>query len=233
MKCPNCGEDIEHGWKYCPKCGSKPSGFGTGVWGDVFENVFSRLNKDMQRMREEGKGVDKLFERDIEAMDIRPWFRVNLPKEKSSGFSIKIISGTGQQPKISVRTFGDVNREKIQRQIRERFGIKTPIEAPKEAARPEKPGFFEKFKREKPLPEPKFTEEPKTSVRRLDSKVVVDLEIPGVKSEEDIDIKELENSIEVKAIAGDKAYFKILTKPGQYKITSKKFEKGVLHLEFS
>ncbi len=69
-------------------------------------------------------------------------------------------------------------------------------------------------------------------MRRIDSKVIVNIELPGVKAS-DIQITQRQESIEVKAFAGEKAFFKILTKPAQFRITSKKFEKGKLHLEFS
>jgi hypothetical protein len=39
--------------------------------------------------------------------------------------------------------------------------------------------------------------------------------------------------VEVRARAGDKAYFKIITKPEQFSVTSRKFGSGKLHLEFS
>jgi HSP20 family molecular chaperone IbpA len=86
---------------------------------------------------------------------------------------------------------------------------------------------------EKEFKIPELTEEPKASIRRLESKVVVDIEMPGVESDENVDVKELENSVEVKAIAGDRAYFKILTKPSSFSLSEKKFEKGRLHLEFA
>jgi HSP20 family molecular chaperone IbpA len=79
---------------------------------------------------------------------------------------------------------------------------------------------------------PETTEEPKMQVRRTDSKVVVELDMPGVESMGMIDIRELESSIEVKAAAEKKAYFKILTKPAQYRLAGKRFENGRLFLEF-
>lgn len=77
------------------------------------------------------------------------------------------------------------------------------------------------------------TEEPKTSVAKSASKVVVSIHLPDVKSDHDIEISDLESSVEVKALADDRAYFKILTKPPQFRLARKSFEKGVLHLEFS
>jgi hypothetical protein len=67
----------------------------------------------------------------------------------------------------------------------------------------------------------------------MGSKVIVQMEIPDVKSIDDIDVKELESSVEVMARAGDKAYFKIIKKPEGHSITSKRYEKGKLFLEIS
>ena len=50
--------------------------------------------------------------------------------------------------------------------------------------------------------------EPKTNVRRLSDKVIYEIEIPKVDSLKDISIIKLENSIEIKAIGKDEAYFK-------------------------
>ncbi len=52
--------------------------------------------------------------------------------------------------------------------------------------------------------------EPKSKVRRLSGKIIYELEVPGVKDINDIIINQLENSIEIKAIAEKKVYAKIL-----------------------
>ncbi|MEM5798763.1 MAG: hypothetical protein QXP39_01815, partial [Candidatus Aenigmatarchaeota archaeon] len=77
------------------------------------------------------------------------------------------------------------------------------------------------------------TEEPKAEIKRLDSKIVVELDLPNVKSESDISIQELEQSVEIRAIAGKKAYFKIITKPEQFRLVKKRFSNGKLYLEFA
>jgi HSP20 family molecular chaperone IbpA len=51
-------------------------------------------------------------------------------------------------------------------------------------------------------------EEPKTNIRRLSNRVIYELEMPDVKSLEDVSIIKLENSIEIKAIGKEKAYVK-------------------------
>ncbi len=235
MNCPRCGTKIEKGWNYCPRCGYRP---GTGIFGQAFEEIFPKFMKQMEKM-------NKQIEKEFEALDLSPFFRIKpetlkLGKPVRKGFSIRIFQKNRQRPKVFVRTFGDVNRERIQREIQEQIGQRVKAGP----ARPEKQKtklFFPSLRKPKePEPEykiklkiPKVTEEPKTEVKRLDSKVVVDIDLPGVKSMAVVDVKELENSIEVKAVSDGKAYFKILTKPAQFRLTSKDFKKGKLHLEFA
>jgi len=220
MRCDSCGSEIERSWKFCPRCGSQAGGFFSFNFGDIF----SRMRKEMEGMTRDAERM----ERDIEAFDLSPFFRKPL-KPMGSGFSIKIVSGTGIEPRVEVKTFGVVDQEKIQKQV-EQMGYKSRLKEKVPAG-----GVREgKERQEKSIfPAPKITEEPVTEVKRIDSRVVVEMALPGVNSEEDIDITELESSVEVKAIAGDKAYFKILTKPEEFNLVQKRFEKGKLYLEFA
>ena len=216
--------------------------------GDFFEEIFSRMRKELAEM-------NKLLEKDIEAFDLSPWFRDmesrNSLKEggeaafrpkiqpKGSGFSIKIVQSGGEKPKVSLRTFGDVDREKLRKEMGElgtwqnglnegeqkKEGVSGRLQA-NAASQP-------KSRQQVLIKESMKTEEPKTSVAKTASKVVVSLELPGVKSPEDIEVSELESSVEVKALAHDRAYFKILTKPRQFRLSKKSFQNGVLQMEFS
>lgn len=231
MRCPNCGREIEKGWNYCPNCGAR---FRRDFFSSIFDRMFSSMNRELREM-------NKMMEKNIEALDLSPFFirpfRATV-KPQGSGFSIRITRSGGSPPRVSVRTFGNVDRERIREQVQEQLGVKGGIEE----AKPGEPiGYVKKpletdrvrqFK-ESLQREPKSVEEPRTEVKRLDGRVMVNLEMPGVRSPGDIDIKELENSIEVKATAGDRAYFKILTKPGRFRLAKKDFSNGVLHLEFS
>jgi HSP20 family molecular chaperone IbpA len=209
MDCPRCGSKIEKDWDYCPRCGTpfrQRDVFSLFDMGKIFE----RLGKVQEEMK-------KSIEKDFEVFDLTPAFK----KAKSSGFTIRITSSGDSTPKVYVKTFGDVDEKAVRREVgemAEQTGMKL-----KQSHKPA----------EKELPIPKYTEEPKTSVRRADSGVVVEIEMPGVRSEEDIRINELESSVEVRAIAGDKAYFKILTKPEQFTITEKEFRNGKLVIVFS
>jgi HSP20 family molecular chaperone IbpA len=212
----------EKEWRYCPKCGYRRG----DMFGSMFSSVFSKMRKEMERTE---RGMGRLFERDMEVFDLSPWFRA-VPKKGRSCFSIKITQSGREPPRVSVKTLGGVDREELQRQIREQLGARGKL---KEKQLVHRAGHAPREEKPRPMPAPKTTEEPHTEVRRLDSKVVVDLSVPGVRSIDDIEVKELESSVEVKAMAGDKAYFKILTKPEQYRLTNKSFDNGLLHLEFS
>ncbi len=254
MKCQRCGKNADKGWEYCPSCGFRLARTERRGSGFRFDNIFERFDKQMKQMQE----MNKTFEKDFEVFDLSPMFR-DIQKtpinKKTRGFRITMSSGTGMEPKISVKTFGDEKndmRKDILEQLNDEKGIQIPMRSvPEERKEREKekrfrfPGFSRSAERPKPVQQeemseerselelPDRTEEPKTTVKRIDSRLLVDIDIPGVKSQDRINVRELENSIEVKAIADNKAYFKILTKPPQFRLSSKKFEKGKLHLEFS
>ena len=67
-------------------------------------------------------------------------------------------------------------------------------------------------------------------MKRIANKISYEIEIPGVNSFEDISISPLENSIEIKAIAKEKAYSKSI--PLNLPIIDYIFSKGLLVLEF-
>lgn len=203
MRCPRCGSGVNEGWKFCPKCGSRLE---RNLFGDVFERMG-------QEMKNELKSMDRAFERNFEVLDLSPFFRKPI---RSSGFSIKITRSGSEKPKVSVKTFGDVDRKELESETG-------------------KLGFEKAPKMEKGgkvcLERTRTIEEPETCIRRIGDKIVVEVKLPGVEDTKDIELKSLENSIEVKAISGKKAYFKILTKPTKANIVSKRFENGVLRIE--
>lgn len=194
---------MDENWRYCPRCGYD-------LKEESIEGIFEikGFEKILEEMREEMKEMDKIFNKNIEVFDLSPVFK--FPKTKIKGFTIKITSSGSHPPKVYIKTFGD---QKKQEEIKPKPETK------------EKRGFFLFRKPSKP-------EEPETHMKRLASKFVVEVKLPGVK-EEDIQIMELENSVEIRAAAKDKTYFKILTKPPQYRLTGKSFKDGVLTLEFS
>lgn len=80
----------------------------------------------------------------------------------------------------------------------------------------------------------KLSELPKhealASVRRMSNKIVYEIDLPGVKHLKDIIISRLESSVEMKAIAHDKVFYKNI--PLQSQILGYKLEEGKFVIEF-
>ena len=141
-----------------------------------------------ENVEEEFKRIDKMFG--------PRFFKFPLDFEapfKSGGISITIRSGTGMEPKIDVKTSGEY--KKLEPEIKRKLGVKEGIR---------------EEETEKTHPTPKITEEPETRVERVGNERTITIKLPGVKSSEDVEVRKLEQSIEVKAFAGDKAYFKLI-----------------------
>lgn len=217
MKCPNCRRDMEKAWNYCPNCGSR---FRRDFFSSIFNRMFSGMDQELKQM-------NHIMDKRIEALDLSPFFgnrpiRVSgSPNPRGSGFTIRITK-SGGPPRVSVRAFGNLDQDKLRERVQTQLGIPGP--GPKAREGPEN-------KPTKAMP--KSVEEPRTEVKRLPTGVAVSMEMPGVKSLDDISIRELESSLEVRARAGEKSYFKILTKPGHSRLSRKAFTRGILNLEFS
>jgi len=166
-------------------------------------NIFEDIDKEFER-------IDKTF---------GPRFfkfpRIDVKPFRGGGISITIKSVTGKKPKVNVKTSGEY--KKLEPQIKRKLGVREGVGEVKEFKPKRKP--------------PKITEEPETKVERIGNKQLISIKIPDVKSLEDIDIRKLEQSLEVKAFAGDKAYFKLLPIKPNVQILDKSFKKGTLKIE--
>lgn len=205
MRCQRCGYEVEGNWRFCPKCGS------------LLRRERDPFSQAFRRMEHELKEMDRSFEREFEVLDISPFFRKPV---RGGGFSVKISSTGDEKPKVTVRTFGDVDRKNVENRIG-RLGLKKA-----EANEKRGNGKLKMLKA-------KRTEEPETSVRNVEGCILVEVKLPEVRDPKDIQLKSLENSIEVRAIAGDKAYFKILKKPERAKVLKRHFENGILTIELA
>jgi hypothetical protein len=95
----------------------------------------------------------------------------------------------------------------------------------------EKPAKFKKFSEDQVKKFSKLPKkQPKTELKRIADKISYEIEVPGVKSMEDISITPLESSIEMKAISSDKAYSKLI--PINLPIMGYSLSDGLLVLEF-
>jgi HSP20 family molecular chaperone IbpA len=198
--------------KKCPSCGEpvKDEWQFCPYCGE--ELIERRIEMPFRSLWEE---IDKEFER-LDKMFRFPFetdFRIK-PRGKFSGVSITIRSAGEGEPKVEVKTFGDY--KKLEPELKRRLGVKAGVEEIEEA--------------EEKVRVPKVTEEPEAEIKSSGNKQIISIKLPDVK-EEDIEIKKLEQSMEIKAFAGDKAYFKLIPLPSNATIVRKEFKNGVLKIE--
>jgi len=208
-KCPRCGREVKDEWDFCPYCGY-PLKEKYRVEEKFFEEFddFGSFEKVFERMEKE---FEEMFK-----MPIFKIPRIKISSPGVSGISITIHSGTGMKPRIEVKTYGDY--KKLEPEIKKRLGIKVPVEEAEESE--EKEVEYEP---------PKTTEEPEAKVSKEGKKTIIEIKLPDVEREEDIEVKRFEQSIEIRARAKDKLYFKLLPITGE--IINKSFKDGVLKIE--
>lgn len=200
--CPNCGEKIKEGWEFCPHCGEEiePEKPRKGLL--PFRRIFDDIDKEFER-------IDKMF-----GFGSFKFPSFKMKGVKSGGISITVQTGTGMKPKVEIKTSGEY--KKLEPELKRKLGVKPAIEEVEE--------------KKVEVKSPKITEEPESETQTIDNKQIVSIKLPDVKSEENIQIKRLEESIEVKAFADDKVYFKLIPISKGATI-SKKFKNGVLKIE--
>jgi len=80
------------------------------------------------------------------------------------------------------------------------------------------------------LPKVKEMLEPITKETKMAKGKKYVLALPGVKSTADINIKQFSESLEVRAYAGERGYFKVIPIPQHHEIVEKKFQDGFLKI---
>ncbi len=224
-RCPNCSEKISNSYNFCPYCRAP-----TNETNDFFEgndkdwgllgkdDSFSPRNNEM--MLPSGFGalfntLMKSLNKQVKELEKSEKQDNKRPKQKikKSGIGISIHTSEGRSPEIKVTSFGNTPnyKEKKGRKRNEAKLLQLPSTNSK------------KF-----LGLPK--EEPTTNIRRFSDKIIYEINMPGVKSIEDISISQLEKSIEIKALGEDKVFNKII--PLNLPIKKYNFSKKKLILEF-
>lgn len=146
--------------------------------------------------------IDKEFRQIDKMLELKvPKFMIR-PPIRGKGVSITITADNMSPPKIDVQTYG--GHKHIH--------------------------HHEPKRQEIPVRIPKTTEEPETSIQKVQNKQIITLNLPDVKSLGDIEIKQLSQSIEIKAFAGDKAYFKLIPVPANASVNNE-FKDGILKIE--
>jgi len=169
-----------------------------------YRDIFENIDGEFER-------IDKMFG----PIFVRfPKFDMESPF-KGGGINITIRSGTGMKPKVDVRTSG--NYKKFEHHIRRRLGVcegGEEVQVDKQKVRI-----------------PKITEEPETKVEKVGNEEMITVKLPDVKNLDDIEIRRLEQSLEIKAFAGDKAYFKLIPINPNAQISDRSFKNGILKIQ--
>jgi len=217
-KCPRCNSKISKDFDFCPYCGSRFNS--SENWGMLGKNDFEPFRQEIKLPM----GLNTIFNSLVKSLDKefqqldkelgREAIKQQNPKNNihSGGISISISSAGDSPPKINVKSFGNMPEfQQKEKQIKKQI---------------KKTEFSEdNLKKLSKLPR----QEPSTHVKRLSDKLIYEIDVPGVKSIKDISIIQLENSIEIKAIGKDKAYFKLI--PLNFPIIAQKLSNGKLVLE--
>ncbi|NOZ77032.1 MAG: hypothetical protein GXO65_05045 [Euryarchaeota archaeon] len=116
------------------------------------------------------------------------------------GVDISIVRGPGREPDIRVQTHGDM--EGYEPEIRRNL----------------------KIEKRQTHPPPDHVREPVTRMREEGRRLIFEMEVPLCKKEEDVEVRKLRESLEVKAYAGDTAYFKLFRIPKGARLVSWKLE---------
>jgi len=85
--------------------------------------------------------------------------------------------------------------------------------------------------RQRVLKMPDKLVEPESKINRLGNELEVTVELPGIKSLNEINLVHLGESIEVRAVSKDKGYFKIISVPENYHITNKSINNETLSVK--
>lgn len=221
-KCKNCNEKISTSYTFCPYCSAPTSDFfedDSKDWG-----LLGKDDSPEYEPEEEIKlpaGINMLFNtlmnslskqmKELEKSE-KVKNKKDSPKVKKSGIGISIHTSGNKPPEIKVTSFGNMPKAKEQNKKIEKSPM--PLQFPKANSR--------KF-----IGLPK--EEPKTNIRRFSDKVIYEIDMPEVKSLEDISISQFEKSIEIKALAKNKVFQKII--PINLPIKKYDFSKKKLVLE--
>ncbi len=210
--CNKCGEKTSSKHDFCPYCGNnliKENLEDYGMLGlndeiDFEQNEFGGLLGNNLLNKMFGSAV-KMLEKELQ-------------KEfKNQNISQKMPQGTNFEIIINGKRISPENIRFTQKIIEPEKQKRTRKTTPKMS--------LESIKKISKMPK----HEPSTSIRRLANKVIYELDIPGVKSINDISITKLENSIEIKAFAGNKAYSKLI--PINLPITNYELSDGKLTIE--
>jgi len=212
-ECKRCGVKSGSGFNFCPNCGvpfkeniSKGNDFGMLGDSDINENTFGLNNFSNPFLGGfSGKMIGKMFESAVKMMEKEMQKEMKKQNSPRTNFQLFI---NGKKVNIEKSAGNPINRHKRQRKEINYQNLPQ--------ANLKKFGDFPK-------------KEPETNVRRFSDKVIYEISMPGLKSEKEMSIIKLENSIEIKALGENIIYRKII--PISLPITDYKISNDKLVIE--
>ena len=207
MICENCNRELKRNWTYCPYCGEESSEDLDSIF---YHDLFTDMDKEL-------KQINKLFSNALNLKTKQKTFNNDIFRKGiqsgQGGFSISISSTNGSKPRINVKKFGDFADEEIKTIKEKQPSLKERL--------------LKKFMHKKISDK---IEQPKSAIKRLANKLIYELDVPEIKSINDVDINKLENSTEIKAFGKDKTYIKVI--PLDLDLNKHTLKDGKLILEF-
>jgi HSP20 family molecular chaperone IbpA len=183
-RCKNCNEKLKKSYSFCPSCGSqiKRDNRDYGLLG---KSDFGGKEKGNFLGNFSDKMMMKMLGSAIKMLE-KEFEKEIDPKDKKPSPKLKLMIN-GKE------IFNNSNKAQNKKNSKDENLKKLPIEFSKENLK--KWANLNK-------------KEPKTNLKRIDEKIFYELDVPGVESIKDISIINLENSLEVRALAKKEAYLK-------------------------
>lgn len=214
-KCQKCGNSFGGSVNFCSKCGMKV--------GDKIEKNYGMLGTDdieeqfnqIQNSFMGGGLLGGMLNKTMKMLEKELGREMNSQNNQANTRMELFINGQRIDPKKIKVLQKPIQQNSAQEQKQKT--IKTLILPFKK----EKQDEFSKLPKQ----------EPTTNVRRLSDAVIYELTVPGVKNIDDVSFVQVGESIEVKAIAKDKAYFKSISM--NLPIVNYSLSKGKLILEMN
>ena len=211
-ECQRCGEKSSNKHNFCPNCGvpfneknSKREDYGMLGEND-FNNFLGSNNFSNPFVNGfSGKIMGKMFESAVRMLEKEMQREIKKQNSPKTNFQL-FINGR----KVNIEKNINNSAQRARKEKKEINSENLP------QANLKKFGDFPK-------------KEPETNVRRFSDKVIYEINMPGLKSEKEMSIIKLENSIEIKALGKDVIYRKII--PISLPITDYKISNDKLVLE--
>lgn len=209
-KCNKCGNSVKGRYEFCPYCGLKiqknsKNEFGMLGQRDI-ENDFPEIMNPFFGNMNSGL-IGGIFNQTMKMLEkeIEKEIKSTQKSQRRDNFELYINGKKVDPSKIKF-----TEKPVKEKQIKEK---------------PSKILASDKQKKFSSLPK----EEPSIKLKRLSDSIIYEIDVPGVKSVEDVSILRMENSIEIKALSEKKAYSKII--PVSLPIIDYTIEDGKLILE--